>query len=257
VLILLGVFLAIKLWRYYLRMPQTQGQNPQLDDYEIAYLCGGASRAVELALVQLVDQGYVRPNVQNCSLGMVQSLPHSAPYLQQKVIQQVQKTPQLKDFKLASPSETLFLADQLRQKDLLLRGWSAKWSSSLVYFVLANFLGALGLGLIAVLVSAFGIPDFLNPMLLRPEVAAVLGYLGWVWIAVGLICLCSWIPSERTHCGDRMRVEMQKNYDVHSLAQAVAVKGIAAVSGGALDDLKQIFQNVAAEEAASSCGCGC
>jgi uncharacterized protein (TIGR04222 family) len=256
-LILLGVFLAIKLWRYCLRLPQSLGQPPHLDNYEIAYLCDGASRATELALVQLVDQGYLRPNVQTCSLGIAQSLPASAPYLQQQVMQQVQKTPQLKDLQPAIQSKAWFLAEQLRQKKLLLRGWRAQLSASIGYFMLANLLGALGLALITGLTSVMGIPDVLSSIFLRPEVAAVLGYFGWVWMAVGLICLCSWIPSDRTHWGNQMRAEIRQGYDAHNLAQAVAVKGIAAASGGALDDLKQMFQNVAADAASSSCGCGC
>jgi uncharacterized protein (TIGR04222 family) len=255
-LVLMGVFLAIKLWRYCLRLPRAQGENPRLDCYEIAYLLGGASRAAELAIVQLVDQGYLCPNVQNRSLGVAKKLPHSAAYLQQQVMGQVQKTPQLKDLQPRIQNRALFLADRLRQEHLLLGGWAAKLSSSFGYFFLVNVLGGFGLALIEVLVSAFGIPTVLTPIFLRPEVGSILEFFCLVWGGIGLLCLCCWIPSDRTHWGDQIRTEIQKNYDAYDLSQAFAVKGVAMLSGGALDDLKQIFQKIAAEEAASG-GCGC
>jgi uncharacterized protein (TIGR04222 family) len=255
-LVLLGIFLAIKLWRYCLRLPRAQGENPRLDCYEIAYLLGGASRAAELAIVQLVDQGYLCPNVQNRSLGVAKKLPHSAAYLQQQVMWQVQKTPQLKDLQPRIQKQALFLADRLRQEHLLLEGWAAKLSSSFGYFLLVSVSGGFGLALIEVLISAFGIPTFLTPIFLRPEIGAVLEFLSWVWRVMALLCLCCWIPSDRTHWGEQIRAEMQKNHDPYDLSQAFAVKGVEMLSGGALDDLKQIFQKIAAEEAASG-GCGC
>jgi hypothetical protein len=65
-------------------------------------------------------------------------------------------------------------------------------------------------------------------------------------------------PVPQTRWGRQIGSNIKKNHDVYDLAQHVAVHGVKVLSGGALDELKQMFAAVEEEAASSSCGgCGC
>jgi uncharacterized protein (TIGR04222 family) len=252
-LLILAFFVVIKLIRCCLRMPYRTAQKPQLDIYETAYLFGGDNRVVDLAITQLVSRGYLQPNVRNRSFGVIKPLPDSAAHLEQQVMQQVMLTPEFANLRQIVGKKTAFLVIGLQQHQLILKGWAAKLSSSFPYFLMIHSFGAMLLYLGAIFAST--VFNIKIPMC--DELALVLGILLCLWMLMGLISLCCWIPSQRTHWGNKIMAEIKKTHDVHDLAQAFAVKGFTVLSGGALDDLNQIFQKVAEEEAASSCGCGC
>ena len=238
-LLFLGIILISGLGLgYFLRLPNQQPQPPQLDIYEIAYLMGGARRSTELALTQLVAQGYLQPNVRNRTFGIVKALPTTAPHLEQQVMRQVRRTPELKVLLKHVPKQTQDIRDRLVQKRLRTQRWAVFllvviWCSA-AYSTLLTVSNALAFSTIE--------------EILLPSLVLILALSVMVYLA----------PMQETRWGTQVRLDIQKNYNVYDRAQSVAVQGIKALSGGALDELKQMFTDLAQEEVAeSSCGCGC
>jgi uncharacterized protein (TIGR04222 family) len=244
--------LAGLLLRYIIRSPSQQPHKPQLDRYQVAYLAGtsfwnggfigGNSRAVELAIVQLVHGGYLRPNLRNRTFTITKRLPAGVDSLQQFVMQQVQKTPDLASLRPAGLLETGFLGAQLRQEKLLMSPWAG----------LIGFSAAIWLMLtpLSLFVAALLPTDIHSKIGMDPHVIAAL------WETVGLITACCLVPSSRTRWGDRRLNELRKNHDAYDVMQRFALHGYKALSGGALDELKQLFE-AEAEAASSGGGCGC
>jgi uncharacterized protein (TIGR04222 family) len=224
--------------RYIIRSPSQQPQKPQLDMYQIAYLAGGNSRAVELAITQLVHQGYLRPNVRNRTFAIEKRLPPEATTLERQVMQQVHLTASLKYLRQVNAN---FLQRPLEQEKLLMTGWAAFMGASFGLFLVITILGGI---LIAVEMSILGIQ--LSDM----NIFAVLHR------SIGIVTLCCLVPSGRTRWGSRTLADIQKNHDVYDVTQRFALYGYTVLSGGALDDLKQIFK-AEAEAASGGCGCGC
>lgn len=239
-----AVILGLML-RYIIRSPSQQQQKPQLDMYHIAYLAGGASRAVELAITQLVHQGYLHPNVRNRTLSIQKQLPPEAATLEKQVMQQVRQTPALKDLRAPLRYETEFLKRSMEQEKLLMTGWAAFMGTSFGFFLFISIFSGI---LTAIVVSILGIqPSEMN-------IFAIL------YRSIGIFAICCYAPRLRTRWGSRTLADIQKNHNVYDVTQRFALYGYTALSGGALDDLKQIFQaeaTEAAEAASGGCGCGC
>lgn len=227
--------------RYVIRSPSQQPQKPQLDMHQIAYLAGGNSRAVELAITQLVHQGYLRPNVRNRTFSIEKPLPPGATTLEQQVMQQVHRTPALKELRQVNKYETNFLQRSLEQEKLLMTGWAAFMGASFAPFLLMTILGGF---LLAMVMGSLSIqPSEMNIFVVLHR-------------SIGIVTLCCLVPGGRTRWGGRILAEIQKNHDVYDVTQRFALYGYTVLSGGALDDLKQIFK-AEAEEANGGCGCGC
>jgi uncharacterized protein (TIGR04222 family) len=230
--------------RYIIRSPSKQPQKPQLDAYQVAYLAGGTARAVDLAIVQLVHEGYLRPNVADRTLTIVQLLTSPAPALVRQVMRG-QTTRALKDLRKSHRYKTDFLSDSLAQEKLMMRGMAAFLGCSFGLVPLLGFLGCILYTLVYLLQlqqwMAWIVAQSLN-------LAIALGLLG-------VIPLCCLTPRLRTRWGDRVLKEMRKNHDVYDVTSSFALYGDSVLSGGALDDLKQMMDAQAAEDAASACGC--
>jgi uncharacterized protein (TIGR04222 family) len=239
---ILSIILGIT-FRYWIQMPGEKKQKPQLDIYQIAYLAGGGSRAAELAIVQLVKQGYLRPNVRNRTLSIEKSLPAGTTQLEQQVMLQVRATPDFKSIKLSFKyiDPLIFLCGQLRQDQLLMTSWKAWVGSSFTIFISATFLGVM----FAQIIGA----------LLGTESDAFKSIIG-IWLFVGIVTFCCFVPSGRTRWGDITLADIRKNQDVHDVLQRFALNGDQVLSGGALDDLKQLYK-AEAEAESGGCGCGC
>lgn len=227
--------------RYIIRSPSQQTQRPQLDTYQIAYLAGGNARAVESAITQLVHEGYLRPNVCNQTLAIEKQLPPEATTLEKQVMQQAQRTPALKDLRQVNKYTTNFLQRSLEQEKLLMTGWAAFMGASFGVFIFISIFGGI---LIAIVMSLLSIQ--LSDM----NIFAVL------YRSIGILTVCCFAPGGRTRWGSRTLADIQKNHDVYDVMQRFALYGYTVLSGGALDDLKQIFRAEAEAEAASG-GCGC
>ncbi|MDZ7961327.1 MAG: TIGR04222 domain-containing membrane protein [Aulosira sp. DedQUE10] len=239
VCIILGLML-----RYWIRIPSQQPQKPQLDIYQMAYLAGGKLRAVELAITQLVYQGYLRPNVRHRTLAIAKALSPGASNLERQVMQQVHQTPNLQSLRQTSKYKIDFLKEQLEQEKLLMTGWADMIRVSFVFFFIITVL----VGLVASVAS-----DLLSQPLMK--IAAVLNIIALLWTAIGIISACCLVISSRTRWGSRILADLKKNHDVYDVTQRFALYGYRVLSGGALDDLKQIFTKEDEEAAAGGCGC--
>jgi uncharacterized protein (TIGR04222 family) len=240
--IIFGVSVVLGLiLRYMIQMPNQQPQKPQLDIYQVAYLAGSSLRAVELAITQLVHQGYIRPNVRNRTFAIEKTLSPEASDLEQQVMQQVNKTPDFKSLRQIKYN-THFLRQQLKQEKLVMADFKNFVSKSFALFFITPFLGLI---MLSVVQSFLGIKIVLSEI----------GLLAWVITLI--VSICCFVPSERTHWGSRILADIKKNHDVYDVTQRFALYGYQVLSGGALDDLKQIFKAEAEEESASGCGCGC
>lgn len=238
-----AVILGLSL-RYVIQSPSQQPHKPQLDNYQTAYLAGGDSRAVELAITNLVHQGYLRPNVRNRTFAIEKQLAPEAPSLEQQVMKQVHRTPSFKDLRQASQYQTNFLRSSLEQEKLLMTGWAAFMGSSFVWFIPMTLLSGI---LLAVTCSGLGIQS------LYVDGAICTA----VWLSIGIVTLCCCSSSGRTRWGDRVLGQIQEQHNAYDLTQRFALYGYTALSGGALDDLKQVVAAEAQENTAGGCGCGC
>jgi uncharacterized protein (TIGR04222 family) len=226
---------------YFLQWPSEQPQQPPLDIYEIAYLMGGSARSVELAITQLVAQGYLNPNVRNRSFGIVKPLPATAPQLEQQVMQEVRHTPELKVLCQVVVKRTTGIRDRLVEKRLMIKGWA-------IFLLWAILVGAI----YCVIFAGHSVYHAVTVSALEDVPIALLVLI----LAVKVILYLAPVP--QTRWGRQIGSNIKKNHDVYDLAQHVAVHGVKVLSGGALDELKQMFAAVEEEAASSSCGgCGC
>lgn len=231
--IILGLIL-----RYVIRSPSQQPHKPQLNAYQIAYLTGGASRAVELAITQLVYQGYLCPHVRERTFTIAKQLPPEATTLEQQVMWQVDRTPALKDLRQANKYETNFLKNSLEQENLLMVGWAAWVGVSFALFIFITILMTFVMSI---------------PSVQLPDTTAF--FVG-LYQLMGIVAICCFTPSMRTRWGSQVLADIHKNHDVYNVGQRFALYGYQALSGGTLDDLKQIFTSED-QNAAGGCGCGC
>ena len=229
--------------RYVIRSPSKQPQKPQLNSYEIAYLAGGKARSVELAIAQLVHQGYLRPNVRNRTLAIEKPLPSGATRLEQQVMRQVHHTPEFKSLRQIGKYQTQFLQEQLEQERLLMTGWAALIGNSFGFFAAISFLGGI---LVQVVLISLGIKIATIPNIIALQI---------LWGAIGMITICFIVPGGRTRWGSQVLADSRRNHDVYDVTQRFALYGYRVLSGGALDDLKQIFKAEEEEEASGACGC--
>ena len=137
--------------RYVIIQPIQRPREPQLDIYETAYLVGKDSRAVELAIAQLVHQGYLHCNVTHRTLRIAKPLPPQAPKLEQQVMQHVQKTPDFQSLRQTYKYNTHSLKERLAQEELVMTDGSAFMGESFYLFLFVTVLGR-------VLISLLDIP---------------------------------------------------------------------------------------------------
>jgi uncharacterized protein (TIGR04222 family) len=231
------ITLSITIWisqYYWFQIPDGK-QKPQLDIYQIAYLAGGRSRAVELAIVQLVKQGYLFPNVWNRTFSIEKLLPSDSNRLEQQLMLQVRKTPDFTNLRKTVEYKTDFLRQQLEQKQLLLINWQ-----NLIRYI-------------AILLTLLFLLYGTAPLTLRIKVDVT--WIPCLILLVNAICFIS--LGGRTRLGSSLLTDIQKSYDIHDATVGFAIHGYQMLSGGALDDLKQIFQYIESEKNDGGCGCGC
>lgn len=241
--VLFGILL-----RYFIRRPYEQPQKPQLNIYQIAYLAGGSLRAVDLAITQLVQQGYLRPNVRHRTFAIEKILPSEANSLEQQVMRQVYQTPDLKSLRQTNKYRMDFLDERWKQEKLLMTGWAAWVGMSFLFFIISIIF-------IAILVSTLLSVQTVAESNIAKGLLVILSIGLWV---AAIITLCCFVPSGRTHWGSQILKDLRKNHDVYDVIQRFALYGYPVLSGGVLDDLKQIFKaQVESDAMDSGGGCGC
>jgi uncharacterized protein (TIGR04222 family) len=224
---LLSIILGLLL-RYAIRLPIKQLHKPELDIYQIAYLAGGYQRAIELAIVQLVHQGYLLPNVHYRTFS-IEKLPTGATPLQQQVMRQVRHTPDFKNLRELEKYETDFFQQQLQQEKLLMKGWPLLIGSSWVILVSITGLGVFLLSVAQIFLGQLPMSEILYKTGSLP------------WLVVFTFTLCCFVPSAKTLWGSRILADLKKNYDAYDVNQRFALYGYSVLSGGVLDDLRQVF----------------
>ncbi len=238
---LISIVLGLTL-RYLIRLPYKQPHKPELAIDQVAYLAGGYQRVIELAIVQLVHQGCLHPNVSYRTFSIEKIVTEATP-LQQQVIQQVHLTPEFKDLREAEkyqPDFTQKILQQLQQEKLLMQGWPLLMGLSWIIFLLITFLVSF-----LFLFMSQELRHNLYETLLPP------------WFIVCIFTLCFFVPSSKTIWGSRVLADLQKNHDVYDVTQRFALYGYSVLSGGTLDDLKQIFSAQAQADSDARGGCGC
>lgn len=232
--------------RYAIRMPSKQPQKPQLDNYQIAYLAGFSQRAVDLAITQLVHQGYLRPYVRNRTFSIQKTLPYEATDLEQQVMRQVHRTPDFKSLRYIKNYQTHFLQEYLEQEKLWMTGWAAVIGISFGIFLSIAFLGYF---LYWILLGCL-----LNSQWIQGTTFSHI--ITYLFLVTFIITGCCFVYHRRTRWGSWILADIEKSHDPYDLAQRFALYGYQTLSGGALDDLKRVFKEQE-EEDSGGCGCGC
>jgi uncharacterized protein (TIGR04222 family) len=243
--IFIGSIIIGILLRFYAKTTTECHRSSELDIYETAYLAGGRVRSVELAITQLVAQGYLLPNILHRTLTIQKKYSFNGHELEQQVMRYVQRTPDLARLQNPDNYETqiIDLQKNLKRKQIFLTGSKEFVGSSFISFILVTFLGWMFRMVLQILnISIYAGGENL---------------LGVVWMAIGITTACCFIFNGRTNWGNRVYANIYKNQDVYDVIQRFALHGSESLSGGALDDLKQIFKDQAQADAEETGGCGC
>lgn len=221
-----------------------------LTNSELAYLAAGPDRVLELSLAELVLKGMIIPDVQSRSLvlqrdrvGPLHGVARSMVDVHRS--QARPGSPVVTYAALMKPSQFTLdpLRSSLQRQHLMPMGLA---------WLLAKFAGAaLPLGIVTMaLTSALG------DALLPKPVLAVLTHPCVLPGVTGMVLALGGSPA-RTLLGDKV-LEHQRlaEDDKADVLRRVALAGPAAMSGGRLDDLRDLINGVNAD-AASSGGCGC
>ncbi len=79
----------------------------------------------------------------------------------------------------------------------------------------------------------------------------------FLWCGSLIAVACLIIPGGRTCWGDFVLSEIKQCHNSFDIVQRFALYGESALSGGALDDLKQIYKAQQEADAGGCGGCGC
>lgn len=157
-------------------------------------------------------------------------------------MQRVHQTPDLGSLRQTSKYKTDFLKADLERENLLMTGWAAWIGGSFGLFLLVHIIGSI---FVMIVFASLRIELAVNPNILTS-----------LWQGIGIVTFCCLVPSNRTRWGNWILADIKKNHDAYDVMQRFALYGYQALSGGVLDDLKQIFK-AEAEAATGGCGCGC
>lgn len=226
--VLYGIILFVGHYiRQELKRPIFVEEVPQLSPEEMAYLAGGAQRVIDLTLTQLVHQEYLSPNAEHRTFNILRPLSSENSRLQIKAIAQVEQNCILSSIRSRLKPATLDLKLALQSKGLLLT-----LRQQVYCYLIPLFLtGATGFWL----TSQNQTGDF------------------WVVALIGVATLL--IPPNRSRWGDRILTNLRATRFL-DLDHIFALHGPQVLSGGVLDDLKDVFLPPSDSET-GGCGCGC
>lgn len=226
------------LLRWLLRTSWTEPVKLQLDNYEIAYLAGGKNHAVDLAITNLVEQRYLNPEPKSRSFSVLKALPETAYPLELYVMYWIHQNPKLVSIRRAVAPKTTFLRDRLQKDGLLMKGNTAKVCHIFPVFII---LGAFMLGYFGITSDALPVSSYAKVMIMM----VCLLVLGFPLVS----------PPHRSRWGDLFLKQLESSYTTN-IAYRFALSGSRVLSGGVLDDLKQVF-DPPSSNSDGGCGCGC
>ncbi|HEY9908433.1 MAG TPA: TIGR04222 domain-containing membrane protein, partial [Thermosynechococcaceae cyanobacterium] len=232
VLIVVGLPLAFWL-RNYLRQPDGDPRRPflKLNDYETAYLAGGAGRVVDTAIASLVQQRSVKV-LPSGILSLEQSVNPSRSFVEKSVAAEIEGDQPLWQIQQTAEKKTGSIRDRLVQLGLVLTQAQAQKARLYPILLLLTLLG-LGVAKIAVGLS-------------REKPVSFLIFLCFVVTVWGL-GLFKALP-QRTRYGDRVLADLRDRFqrsnissDDPQLPLLFALFGPEILVGSPFTDLESVF----------------
>lgn len=217
---------------------------PQLDYEDLAFLSAGPTRVLEMGLASLVLQGVLRPNPSTRTLELIGRNNGGMPDIAYQMLTVHRQWASLGSTEIAYANvATLSRYDFSARKELL-------QSQKLLLIGLRKNISAWS-GHPLVLISMF----FLIVWLFIPNVPPLLAFLlppCFLGLGLGIKQ-----PSGRTLWGDTVLHSYQSASAHADPLLRIALLGPAAMTGGRLDDLRSLIENVEADIAAAAAACGC
>jgi uncharacterized protein (TIGR04222 family) len=245
-----SILLAGSFWitfdvlRPLLRQPSEGRGMPALNELELAYLARGPSGALEAALASLVQSGVLLPNRDRRSLV---ALGESEAPLQDLAQQMVRVHHTLRGRSNAEVSYQDIIINHQRYS-----------FTALVVSLQSRQLLLRGRRKVIALAPGNPIARFMGGVAVAQYLFMLLPAVVWLFLvppALGISLALS-VPSGRTLWAERV-LEYYSIATIHGEAlQRVALLGPRAMTGGRLDDLRGLIEDVEADQAAYA-GCGC
>jgi uncharacterized protein (TIGR04222 family) len=244
-ILLVGSFwISFDVLRPLLRQPSEGRSMPALNALELAYLARGASGALEVALASLVQSGVLLPNRVRRSLV---ALGESEAPLQDLAQQMVRVHHSLRGRSKAEVS----------YEDIINHHHQGYSFTALVVSLQSRQLLLQGRRKVIAVAPGHPIARFIVGVVVAQFLFVLLPAVVWLFLvppALGISLALS-VPSGRTLWGERV-LEHYRPASTHAdPLQRIALLGRAAMTGGRLDDLRSLIENVEADRAAAGCGC--
>lgn len=246
---------AVSAWllRPQLLQPSSLSTTPQLNDEELAYLCAGPNRVVELGLAALVQAGVLRANPGTRMLvregmgpidGAMPGIAKQVLNVYRQLSYNFRNELAYTDIATLSHYELKSIRESLQSQGLLLQGGAEKIAE-----LTRRFLILMGFVILFNACRFLGEPSATHYLFLILSCC----FMG---VGIGLNP-----PSEHTLWGDAVLNHYQSTSTHAGPLRRVALLGRDAMAGDRLDDLKSLIKNVEADAAAAAAadsgwGCG-
>ena len=201
----------------------------------------GGGRAIELAITKLVYQGYLKPNVRYRTFAIAKANAPELENLEQQVMVKVRSNPEFKNLR----STRWYQTDNLRTRLEKLGIKVSEEKCIAFYSVVGKFYFCTFLSIVVVSSHKLLFSALPHGITVHP--------FGLYFLGVMYFILCLIIFGGRTFWGDRVLKDIRKKDVSFDPIKRFALYGESTLSGGVLDDLKQIYK--AQEEADTGCGC--
>jgi uncharacterized protein (TIGR04222 family) len=242
----LMVLSAFSSWllRPLLLQPSSLSTTPQLDDEELAYLCAGPTRMLELGLASLVQAGVLRADPDTRKLvregmgridGAMPGIAKQLLMVNSQLSYNVSKEMAYTDIVVPSHYEFKSIRESLQSQGLLLQGVAERIAElTRSFLILMGFVVTFSMG------GFLLVPNVTNYLLLILS-CCLMGF------GLGLNP-----PNDHTLWGDAVLKHYQRASTHADPLQRVALFGLTAIGGGRLDDLRNLIENVEADAAAAA-----
>nr|WP_290223577.1 TIGR04222 domain-containing membrane protein [Trichocoleus desertorum] len=246
------------LLRWLLRYPnQGAVTSSDLDLYEVAFLAAGRKRAVEAAIVHLVQQRYLQPKSKIQALSVTKPLPQGSHPLEEAVATAARAKGSVHHVRGAVTDVAEEIGDRLREKGLLLPYWRA-------------FLGQWVPALLVIALLLLGI----SKISVGLERHKPVGFLMILCLFTGFAAIRCLIPVRLSRYGQKVlqnllqekaslkQVALNGGVEHSSVGLAFALFGTASLSGKSFADLRfalghSISSSSSGFDGGGGCGSGC
>jgi uncharacterized protein (TIGR04222 family) len=184
--------------RWYLRQPakKSSGAVVSLHPYETAYLAGGQNRAIDAAIISLIQHGHLKPEPELRTLVPQSPLPHNSHPLEQAIEQAARSSGEVDQVRVSVANATDQICNHLKSLNLLMTESQNKAAQKLP-----------AIGVFAVLL--LGISKILVGIS-RDKPVGFLVVLCMITAIIGCCFLC--VPVFRSRYGDRVLADLKARY---------------------------------------------